>query len=175
MDFALGVEIMLLRRSFTVRRSAVGVPQSPGKLTRFPPIVMRVLYLSFLPPWYTHTILAYVSLPFLSSGMFSFQTKNLVSVVVVRRHISVPNVFVYTSLYLGCFMRWRYSRRLPVSSLRTAYARSHRNWRGYFLDATCRVVNWALYPCISMYWSMKSCVRVRVSRCCRVLAEGGLL
>ncbi len=30
MNFALGVDIMLLNRSLTVRRSAVGVPQSPG-------------------------------------------------------------------------------------------------------------------------------------------------
>jgi hypothetical protein len=30
MNFALGVDMMLLKRSLTVRRSAVEVPQSPG-------------------------------------------------------------------------------------------------------------------------------------------------
>ncbi len=75
MNFAFLVERMLLRSSFTVSRSAVGVPQSPGKLTRFPPIVIRVLYLSFLPSQYTLTILAYVSSPFLLFGMSSFLTK----------------------------------------------------------------------------------------------------
>ncbi len=47
MNFALGVEMMLLNISLTVRRSAVGVPQSLGQLTRFPPIVIRVQYGSF--------------------------------------------------------------------------------------------------------------------------------
>ena len=55
-----------------MRRSAVGVPQSPGKLTRFPPIVMHVLNLSFLPSQNTLTILVYVSSPILSFGMSSF-------------------------------------------------------------------------------------------------------
>ena len=41
MNFALGVDMMLLKRSLTVRRSAVGVPQLPGKLIRLPPIVMN--------------------------------------------------------------------------------------------------------------------------------------
>jgi hypothetical protein len=49
MNFALGVDMMLLKRSLIVRRSAVGVPQSPGLLMRLPPIVILVRYLSFLP------------------------------------------------------------------------------------------------------------------------------
>ena len=122
MNFSLGVEIMLLRRSLTVRRSADGVPQSSGQLTRFPPIVMCVLYLSFLPMQNTHTLLAYVSLPLLSSCISSSWTKKMVSAVVVRRGISVPNDLVHMSLYLGYFMRWWYSRRSPVLLLRTAYA-----------------------------------------------------
>ena len=172
MNFALVVEMMLLRSSLTVRRSAVGVPQSSGKLMRFPPIVIRVLYLSFLLSRKLHTILTYVLSPFLSFGMSSFLMNMIVSMVVASRRISVQNDFVHTSLYLGCFMRCRYSRRSPVSSSRTAYARSHRNWRGYFHDAACRAVKEALYPCISMQWSMKSCVRDCVSCCCRVLAAG---
>jgi hypothetical protein len=48
MNFSLDVEMMLLRSSLTVSRSAVGVPQSPGYLMRLPPIVIFVLYLSFL-------------------------------------------------------------------------------------------------------------------------------
>ena len=100
MNLALVVEMMLLRRSFTVRGSAVGVPQSPGKLTRFPPIVTRVLYLSFLLLGNTLTILAYVSSPFLSLDISSFRMKKMVSVVVARWRISVPNDLVHMSLYL---------------------------------------------------------------------------
>ena len=142
-------------------------------MTRFPLIVTRVLYLSFLQSRCTLTILAYVSSPFLSFGMSSFLTKKMVSVVVVSQHISVPNDFVQTLLYLGCFIRCRYSRRLPILSSRTAYARSQRNWRRYFLDAARCAVKVAVYPGISMHWSMKSCVRVRVSCCSRMLAAGG--
>ncbi len=99
--------------------------------------------------------------------------KKMVSVVVVRRRISVPNDLVYTSLYLGCFMRWRYSRRLPVLLMRTAYARSHKNCSGYFLEAACFAVNRALYPGISMHCGMNSCVRVLVSLCYCMFADGG--
>ena len=159
MNFALGVDVMLLRRNLTVSRSAVGVLQSIGQLTRFSPIVMRVLYLSFLLSRYAHTILAFVSLPFLSSGMLSLRTKKMVSVVVRSWYISVPNDLVHTSLYLGCFRRWGYLRRSPVSLSRTAYTRLHRNWSGYFLEAACLTVNGALYPGISIHCSINSCVR----------------
>ncbi len=42
MNLALGVEMTLLNISLTVRRSAVGVPQSSGYLIRFPPIMIQV-------------------------------------------------------------------------------------------------------------------------------------
>jgi hypothetical protein len=87
-------------------------------------------------------------------------------------YISVTNDFVHMSLYLVCFMRWWYSRRLPVSLSKTAYARSHKNGSGYFLEAACFRVN-ALYPGISMHCSMNSYVRVLVSLCCHVFADGG--
>jgi hypothetical protein len=52
--------------------------------------------------------------------------KKIVSVVVANCLISFPKELLHVSLYFGCLMRWRYSSRSPVSSLRTAYARSHR-------------------------------------------------
>jgi hypothetical protein len=48
-----------------------------------------------------------------------------------RRRISIANDFIQTSLYFGCFIRWRYSRSLPVSSSRMAAAVSCRNRRGW--------------------------------------------
>ena len=83
-------------------------------------------------------------MPILLLGISSFRMKKMVSVVVARRRISFPNDLVHTSLYLGCFIRWQYSSRSPVSLSRTAYARSHRNWRGYFIDALCHAVKWGL-------------------------------
>jgi hypothetical protein len=136
--------------------------------------VMCVLYLSFLLSQNVHKILAYVLLPFLLHGMYSFQTKKMVSVVVARRRISVPNDLVHTSLYLKCFMRWWYSRRPPVLLLRTAYGRLHKNCSGYFFEAAYFVVNGALYPGISMHCSMKSYMRVLVCCCCHTFAIGGV-
>jgi hypothetical protein len=40
---------------------------------------------------------------------------------------------------------------------------------------TCRAVKGALYLGISVHWSMKFCVGVHISHCCRMLAEGGAL
>ena len=41
-NFALGVETMILRRIFTVVKSTVGVPQSPGYFTLSPPTVSHL-------------------------------------------------------------------------------------------------------------------------------------
>ncbi len=154
MNLAFNVEMMLFNRSLTVRRSAVGVPQTPGKLTRLPPIVILVLYLSFLPSRNTHTILAYILSPFLSLGNSVLLMKKMVFVTVARHLISFPNDLLHVSLYLGCLMRWRYSNRSPVSSSRTAYAKSHRNCNGYWRDAAWRAVKGAVYLFISIMWSV---------------------
>ena len=70
--------------------------------------------------------------------------KKIVSVVVARRLISFPKELLHVSLYLGCLIRWRYSSRSPVSSSRTAYARSQRNCSGKVRDAACRGENGAV-------------------------------
>ena len=41
-NLALGRESTLLKTSFASSRDAVGVPTFPGKVMRFPPMVMRV-------------------------------------------------------------------------------------------------------------------------------------
>jgi hypothetical protein len=135
---------------------------------------MHVLYLSFLPSQKVQTILAYVLSLFLLHGMSSFRTKKMVSVVVARQHISILNDLVYMTLYLECFMRWRYSKRLPVSLSGTAYVRSHKNCSGYYFETACFAVNGALYPGISMHCSINSCVMVLISLCCCVFAYGGM-
>ena len=80
MNFALGVDMMLLSRSFTVSRSAVGVPQSSGKLMMFPPIVIRVLYLSFLLSQKFYEVLRYYNIFILTKTLLSYnftmQTRN---------------------------------------------------------------------------------------------------
>ena len=49
-NFAPGVEMKLFKSNLTVRRTAVGVPQLPGKLIRFTPIVILVVFFGLLFP-----------------------------------------------------------------------------------------------------------------------------
>ena len=78
----------------------------------------------------------------------------MVSVVVTRRRISILNDVIHLSLYLECFIRWWYSRKLHVLLSRTAYARSHRNCIRNVWLAAWRAVNGALYMGLSIMVSM---------------------
>jgi hypothetical protein len=112
---------------------------------------MPILYLFFFPLGYVQTILAYVLSAFLLFGIMYFFLQKKVSVVVARRRTSVPNDLAHMSLYLGGFIKWQYSRGLPVSLLRTDKARSQGNCSGYHLEDAYFAVNGALYPGISMH------------------------
>ena len=101
-----------------------------------------------------------------------FFRKNMVSVVVTRRRISVPKDFIQTSLYFGCFIRWRYSRSFPVSSSRMADAASCKNLRGKRRDAACCAVKGERCASTSKAVSMWSWVIIP-RRWFLVLAEGG--
>ena len=57
-----------------------------------------------------------------------------------RRPVLLPNDNPQSSLYLGFFMRWRYSSSSSVLLLSTAPAKLARNSRGNFLLAACRAV-----------------------------------
>ena len=135
MNFAFLVEMMLLRSSFTVSRSAVGVPQSPGKLTRFPPIVTRVLYLSFFPSRYTLTILAY--------AVLDDEMGNLLEYRHLMKHPKYKDVWTKS---FGTEIRRLTTTTETIFFVKKedipndrkgdeTYARLQRNWRGYFLDA----------------------------------------
>ena len=141
MNFALGVEMILLNISLMVRRSAVGVPQSPGWLIRSPPIVIWLRYGSFFSERYAHTMRPYVMSLRRSCGICCFVTNAIVSVIVASRRISYLNDWPHTSLYFGCLSKCRYSRRSPVSSSRIEYAKSHKNCSGYFRELACLAVN----------------------------------
>jgi len=119
-NFAPGVEMTLFRRSFTVRRMAVGVPQSMSMLILSPPIVSRVLLVSAFWGRALHTILAYVMSFHRSGGTSCLWMKNSVLVPsflpgmhCTMRPISFPKECPHAYLYFGILMRWRYSSSSP--------------------------------------------------------------
>jgi hypothetical protein len=110
----------------------------------------------------------------LSCGI-SFLLRNfLVSFVVARRRISVPNDLLHISLYFGHLTRCQFSSRSPVLPLSTALARLYRNCSGYFCEAACCGVNGVtLLPGSSIMCIMYSCISILICHCCHIFATGG--
>ena len=115
MNFAPRVETTLLRRISKRSMSAVGVPTSPGKWSRLPPGMARVLFFSFFCSRIDLTNLRYVTSLNLSAGTCCLLIKKHVLVGLrVRPPIpwkSLPNLFinnlVHASLNFGSCMSCR--------------------------------------------------------------------
>ena len=147
MNFAPRVDTTLLSRSFTVSRSAVGVPQSMSELWLLPPKVSLVRLVSSFCGRTLHTIWAYVTSFHRSGGTSSrfmkkivFVPSTLPGIPWASRPISLPNEYPQSSLYFGRFIRCLYSSSSPVSASRTEPAKSVRNSSGYCLRDACRLV-----------------------------------
>ena len=113
MNIALGVEMTLFKRSFTVNRSAVGVPQSKTMSKLLSPYVSLVLFTSAFCGRTSQTILEYVMSSHLSSGTSDLLMKNIVLVPLflpgipcANLPISFPKEMLQSFLYFGLLIRW---------------------------------------------------------------------
>ena len=109
----------LFKRSFTVNRSAVGVPQSKTMSKLLSPYVSLVLFTSAFCGRTSQTILEYAISFHLTSGTSDLLMKNIVLV----------------PLFLPGMIRWQYSKSSPVSSSRTAFANSVKHFAENFRRA----------------------------------------
>ncbi len=75
-----------------------------------------------------------------SCGISGFVTKEMVAVVVASQRISSLKDRLRTFLCFGCFSRWQYSNKSPVSSSKMEWAQSHKNCNGNLRAEAC----WAL-------------------------------
>ena len=142
MNFALGVEITLFSRSFTVSRLAVGVLQSMSTVRFCPTYVSLVLLVSSFC-WQTlHTILAFATSGHFLCGTLYLFMKNIVLVPVLlpgmpcaNRPILLPNEYFHSSFSLGCLIKCRYSSSSPASVSKTESEKFHKKVIGYLCCA----------------------------------------
>ncbi len=90
-----------------VRRSAVGVPVSPGKFMRLPPTHIRVWFFSSFSGLYRHWKFTYVTSFLWSAGMSAFLMKMIVFVPLTRPGIpcaSLPNSFPHEWSHVAPFL-----------------------------------------------------------------------
>ena len=109
MNLALGVDMTLLIIIFTVIKSAVGVPQSPGQSMRLPLTVIRTLLGSSFPDVTHDVCICYILFSFLGDCHFSDENYGICAFhspwdamrqsAYFMRHATGPNFLMFGSFY----------------------------------------------------------------------------
>jgi hypothetical protein len=125
MYVAPSVEIVFFQRHLDVVRYAERVDTSPGYWIRLPPTVKRTRCVSYLLGQMSTTNCPYVITVSLGTALRGIKKGVLKpSILPQTPFASRPNSFAAAVFQTGnvfsSWMRWRYSRLAPVSSLMTA-------------------------------------------------------